>query len=371
MKKIEKVLILLFYTSTLFESLIEDEIYRKVNFHKSQFGFRKNGSCAHVLFTFFEACNYAEKKHLPMFCFFLDYSKAFHKVNRSKMFYQLIKDLNPHYWLALVNYCDVSKIYIITKDGEIRQESIKTTVGVKQGGKVSPKLFNKYVDPVLIIIEESGTVLLLGGVPVGEIVYADDTTLCCTNRAKAEIISKFCDIHDITINVKNTKWMRINTQSKKQFYLNGDIIEKVTEFKLIGFIICDNLNHKKHVKKRRAMCIGAVKDLDILGFTEHIVSSKMKSLCYSSLARSKLMYGMENVNLGPNELKNLKTFDANFIKRANGLSTRSRSTALLYSVGLSSLPIALLKRKISFLIALFKNEMTRNFLAKCKSYKQE
>ena len=161
----------------------------------------------------------------------------------------------------------------------------------------------------------------------------NDTTLCCTNRAKAEkmleIISKFCDIHDITINVKKTKWMAINTQSKKPFYLNGDIIEKVSEFKLLGFIICDNLSHKKHVKKRRAMCIGAVKDLDILGFTDHIASSKMKSLCYSSLARSKLMYGMENVNIGPNELKNLKTFDANFIKRANGLSTRSRSTALL------------------------------------------
>ena len=230
------------------------------------------------------------KKHLLMFCFFLDYSKAFDKVNRSKMFYQLIQDLNPNYWLALVNYYDVSKIYIITKDGEIRQESIKTTAGVKQGGKVSPKLFNKCVDPVLIIIEESGTVLLLGGVPVGEIVYADDTTLCFTNRTKAEkmleIISKFCDIHDITINVKKTKWMAINTQSKKPFYLNGDIIEKVSEFKLLGLIICDNLSHTKHVKKRRAMCIGAVKDLDILGFTDHIASSKMKSLCYSSLARS-------------------------------------------------------------------------------------
>ena len=36
-----------------------------------------------------------------------------------------------------------------------------------------------------------------------------------------------------------------------------------------------------------------------------------------------------------------------------------------------TLTIALLKRKISFLIALFKNEMTRNDLAKCKSYTLE
>ena len=63
-----------------------------------------------------------------------------------------------------------------------------------------------------------------------------------------EIISKFCDIHDITINVKKTKCIAINTQSKKPFHLNGDIIEKVSEFKLLGFIICDNLSHKKHVK---------------------------------------------------------------------------------------------------------------------------
>ena len=65
-------------------------------------------------------------------------------------------------------------------------------------------------------------------------------------------------------------------------------------------------------------------------------------------------------------MKELKAFDSNFIKIANGLSTRSRTTALCYSVGVSPLPIALLKRKISFIRQLYQNELTNDLLVKTR-----
>ena len=356
--------------ATLFESLIEEELLSKTRLHNCQFGFRKNSSCAHALFTFKEACHSAKRKKQPLYVFFLG-SKAFDKVNRIKLFYMLIDVMRPHMWLAFFNYYNVSKICIV-QNGQYTNY-IKTTVGVKQGGKASPFNFNIYVNPLVRVLAESELVFKIESVPVGVVVYADDTTLICKSKKDArealKLVERYCELYDITINAKKTKWMSFNIKSNANFLLNGESIEKVKEFKLLGYIVTDNQSHKKHMKRRRALCIMAVKKLDDIGFREKKVNHKMKGLLYNSLCRSKLLYGIENTDLNTNELKELKSFDGNFIKIANGLSTRSKTTALCYSVGFSPLPIALLKRKISFIMQLYRNELTNALLvmARCQS----
>ena len=247
---------------------------------------------------------------------------------------------------------------------------IQTTIGVKQGGKASPYNFNIYVNPLICELADSELIFKIESVPVGVVVYADDTTLICGSRKNSkkalELVERYCELYDITINAKKTKWMSINTNSTAKFTLNSEKIEKVKEFKLLGFIIMDNLSHKKNMKKRRSLCVMAAKGLEDVGFKEKRVSHKMKGLLYNSLCRSKLLYGIENVNLGINELKDLKTLDGNLIKIANGLSTRSRTTALFYSLGISPLPIALLKRKIGFIIQLYNNCLTSMLFEKAR-----
>ena len=64
------------------------------------------------------------KKKLHTFVGFLDYSKAFNKVNRTKIFYRLIECLPAHHWLALKRYYDQSNIVIENK-GKINNNKIK------------------------------------------------------------------------------------------------------------------------------------------------------------------------------------------------------------------------------------------------------
>ena len=273
--------------------------------------------------------------------------------------------MRPHMLLAFFNFYNVSKICIV-QNGQYTNY-IQTTVGVKQGGKASPFNCNIYVNPLVRVLAESELVFKIESVPAGVVVYADDTTLICKSKKDAREALNLVELYDITINAKKNKWMSFNSKSNAKFLLNGQRLEK--EFKLLGYIVTDNQSHKKHMKRRRALCIMVVKKLDDIGFKEKKVNHKMKGLFSNSLCRSKLLYGIENTYLNTNELKELKSFDGNFIKIANGLSTRSKTTALCYSVGVSPLPFVLLKRKISFIMQLYRNELTNALLVmtRCQS----
>ena len=63
---------------------------------------------------------------------------------------------------------------------------IKTTTGMKQGGYISPSLFNKYIDSLLILLEDSKLTYTMGNIVVGIIVYADDTNIICEDLSKLQ-----------------------------------------------------------------------------------------------------------------------------------------------------------------------------------------
>ena len=67
----------------------------------------------------------------------------------------------------------------------------------------------------------------------------------------------------------------------------------------------------------------------------------------------------------------LETYECNILKRCNELSTRSRSTALVYAMGISKLSVAILKRRLNFVIQLMTNELTRELMTRSRCYTLE
>jgi hypothetical protein len=357
--------------SNLFENLIKNEFHKKVNYHPCQYGFRKSSSCSHALFTFNKMVENAKKNKDKLFVFYLDYSKAFDRVNRIKLMYKLIKVLPAHYWLAMMNYYRSTQIRIQGKSGEL-SEPIKTSIGTKQGGPFSPDAFDYYKDDLLILLDESNLIYKVKNIPMGLIVYADDTTIAFASKKNANralnLVENYCDAHDILINESKTKWMCFNTNSKGPFYLNNQHLERVKTFKLLGYLVEENMSYKSHVKKRKSLCCMGIKEIAQLGFNDENTPIKMKGLLYNSIGRSKLTYGLENINLNPTALLKLKTFEGNILKRANGLSTRSKTTALRYAMGLTPLMAHIIKRKLSFFIQLSDNSLTRRILDETKCF---
>jgi hypothetical protein len=71
--------------------------------------------------------------------------------------------------------------------------------------------------------------------------------------------------------------------------------------------------------------------LNKYGYNSKLMDTSLKSSLYKCYVRPVLFYGIENIKLRQNEIKQIQTIESTLIKRSLGLSNRTRSTKLLYA----------------------------------------
>ena len=120
------------------------------------------------------------------------------------------------------------------------------TNGVRQGGILSPKLFNIYIDGLSNILNNSLIGGSLGGKRINHMLYADD--LCIVSLSSAglqkllSICDKYCASHSITFNVKKSVCMFFKCTVNKHcdnstVFLSGNQIDFVQEVKYLGVLL--------------------------------------------------------------------------------------------------------------------------------------
>ena len=123
-----------------------------------------------------ETIAYYVRNQSSVFCTFLDASKAFDRVQYSKLFRLLIKRKLPVVIIRVlvnlymgnfvrVGWCGVFSDYFLA------------TNGVKQDGVLSPVLFCVYIDDMLLALSKAGVGCYIGHVFVGALTYANDIVL--------------------------------------------------------------------------------------------------------------------------------------------------------------------------------------------------
>jgi hypothetical protein len=111
-------------------------------------------------------------------------------------------------------------------------------------------------------------------------------------------------LYDITINAKKTKGMifgKITSVVEPEIVVNNQIIEIVEILKFLGF--WEVGSYKKHLSIKRIAFFSGVTGVERLGINKLDVPTKMKSLLYTSLVRSKLVYGLEGINIDKKKLR--------------------------------------------------------------------
>ena len=94
--------------------------------------------------------------------------------------------------------------------------------GVKQGGVISPVLFNLYLDSLLISLKQSGLGCHINGTYMGALGYADDITLTCPSlyglNSMLDICNQFAKNNHVIFNTKKTICIKYGDAVKPQEY---------------------------------------------------------------------------------------------------------------------------------------------------------
>jgi len=134
--------------SKVFESVLLHLYDEFLSNDSLQYGFKKNSSCNHALFTVSESVRYFTKKGSRVYCAFLDATKAFDKVLHNGIYKKLL-DRG-----ALVTFVHLLKnwygnLCCRVHWNDVLEEPFVVKCGVRQGGVLSPYLFAIYIDDLM------------------------------------------------------------------------------------------------------------------------------------------------------------------------------------------------------------------------------
>ena len=134
-----------------------------------------------------------------------------------------------------INVCEMGIFYV---------KCFNVTNGVRQGGILSPKLFNVYIDGLSNILNNFLIGSSLGGKRINHMLYADDICIVSLSSAGLQkllsICDEYCDSHSITFNVKKLVCMFFKCTVNKHcenstVVLSGNQIDFVQEVKYLGY----------------------------------------------------------------------------------------------------------------------------------------
>ena len=232
--------------SKILESCILKRYSHLLNTSYNQFGFKDNLSTDMCIFSLKHVIDYYSNMSSPVYLCYLDASKAFDRLNYWILFDKLLERKIPKIIVRILVYWYSNQEFLV-RWGSHFSDSFGASNGVRQGGVLSPYLFNVYMDGLSLLLNSSNVGCHIDNVSFNHLMYADDTVLIAPSARGLQKLILLCEDYanncDIIFNVKKSKYMCFNTGKAfgvPKVFLNGKPIELVSKYKYLGLSICDN-----------------------------------------------------------------------------------------------------------------------------------
>ena len=180
-------------------------------------------------------------------------SKAFDKVNHNILISKLRKTTLPVQIIDVLEFM-FDNTFVNVFVSNVETEPWRLGNGTRQGGILSPLIFNFYVNDVISEISRLKEGCSLGGVKTNIICYADDISILAPSASGLQKILNI--LHDrlsqlgLLVNVDKCAYIVFRAVKKSidpptKVYLNGKLLERVTDFKYLGVILSERLTLDK------------------------------------------------------------------------------------------------------------------------------
>ena len=179
----------------------------------------------------------AKEFNLPMYMYFIDYSKGFDTVQHQKLWDTKVSMGFPRHVVELLRTrYDHQESSLRTACGDSDWFDIEQ--GVRQGCIPSPYLFNAYAEYIMrLALTDYDKGISIGGRTINNLRYADDTTMLASTASELEILIERVRVesenYGLFLNVPKTRVMIIN-QSEEQPIIHADTIAIVDQCNYLG-----------------------------------------------------------------------------------------------------------------------------------------
>jgi Reverse transcriptase (RNA-dependent DNA polymerase) len=318
----------------------------------NQFGFRRGCGTRDAIGVMRVLCERSLEHGNDVYICFVDFEKAFDRVNWVKMM-DILKRLQVD-WRdrRMINQLYMSQEAVIRiADGESEPAIIGR--GVRQGCPLSPLLFSIYAEAMMMeTLDGAEEGIRVGGELISDVRFADDQGMVANSERGLQRLMDRLNInakkYDMKINAKKTKSMVVAKKvgAKVEIMVDGQRIEQVKKFKYLGSMITEDGRCIEDVKQRIGMAKEAFNKRREL--MTKSMSRKIKKIMVKTLVWPVALYGCETWTMRKEEIDRLYAFEMWVWRRMERVSWKDKKTNedVLQSVGEErSLLETVLKRK--------------------------
>ena len=241
----------------IFEYCLKPFLSKHLNLDSRQFGFRNNTSCPSVVSILKETVMGYSDENSNVHCVMVDLSKAFDKINYDILMLKLRKTSLPKQIVNILDYM-CNNTYVNVLFNGITCDPWKVGNGARQGGILSPLIFNFYLNDAIRNISYMNAGCFLGGIKTNIICYADDIALLAPSASGLQkMLDKMyleLDYLGLTINVSKCAYLVFKKAKNAPYIgstliLNGEDVARVQKWKYLGIILSEDLSNSKDIDR--------------------------------------------------------------------------------------------------------------------------
>ena len=306
-----------------------------------QAGAQKARGCEEQILTLRLLIDIARKTKKTLYVTFIDYQKAYDRVHRTKLLEYLDSKGCGTTFLNAIKHS-------MKSTGIIGQDTFSTSLGVKQGGSTSCKLFTAYIDRTVDAVNSFGNDNWLENFHI--LLLMDDTVVFATSResmqTKLQLLKSEADSIGMLFHRSKCQYLSVNAQDKTPFLLENTTINHTESYTYLGATVSDNniaTQVKHHIEMKKSHARKFVSFLTKNSDAPYAVKRKV----WTSAMNSSLLYSCETwlgANVQPAENPYIST-----LKQMLGVRQTTCNDLVYVETGCTDVKSVILDRQVKFL----------------------